>query len=242
MFAYQLVTRGYSAYRVKMKIERAIERDYRRLLGEVDEWFNRCLQAGGSALSCRGGCSACCRGLFDITLLDAFLLKNAFASLPQAIQTEVLTQCHLRLQQLQQRWPYLSHPYLLNNLPEDDWTEMPEDDETPCPLLDADGLCMVYNSRPMTCRLHGLPNTDCSGEDFDGTNCTLHKGNPLDLPEDVLRWRFRDVFYEEVLIFKKFTDQLTGTAYSEIDTFIPLALLADYNKVDWGKLKLGAGD
>ncbi len=35
------------------------------------------------------------------------------------------------------------------------------------------------------------------------------------------------------MIFRKFTERLTGTAYSEIDTFIPLALLADYDKVDW---------
>jgi len=54
-----------------MKISREIEREYRSLLGGVDAWFSRCLEAGGTAFSCRGGCSACCRGLFDITLLDA---------------------------------------------------------------------------------------------------------------------------------------------------------------------------
>ena len=83
------------------------------------------------------------------------------------------------------------------------------------------------------CRLHGLPNIDYSGEDFDGTICTLHKGNPLDLPGELLQWRFRDIFFEEILIFRKFTKRLTGTAYSEFDTFIPLALLANYEAVDW---------
>jgi len=222
-----------------MKISREIEREYRSLLGDVDNWFKRCLEAGGTAFSCRGGCSACCRGLFDITLLDAFLLKSAFKSLTPATQEEVRQKCHSRLDELQQRWPGLSQPYLLNGLPEQEWSEMPEDDETPCPLLDADGLCLIYNSRPLTCRLHGLPNIDCSGEDFEGTTCTMHKGSPLDLPEDILRWRFRDVFGEEIAIFRKFTEQLTGTAYSEIDTFIPLALLADYDNVDWEDLGLG---
>lgn len=236
-----LVTDACSAYRNSMKVSREIERGYRRLLGQVDAWFNRCLEAGGTALSCRGGCSACCRGLFDITLLDAVLLKDAFTFLTPATQDEVLQKCYPRLEELQNRWPDLRHPYLLNDLPDHEWTEMPEDDETPCPLLDAEGFCLVYNARPLTCRLHGLPNIDCSGEDFEGTTCTLHKGSPLDLPEDILRWRFRDVFNEEIAIFRKFTEQLTGTAYSEIDTFIPLALLADYDNVDWG-LKAGAGD
>ena len=222
-----------------MKIRRDIEREYRRLLGQVDAWFTGCLEAGGTALSCRGGCSACCRGLFDITLLDAFLLKDAFRSLTPAVQEVVLQKCYPRLEELRQRWPGLHPPYLLNSLPDHEWTEMPDDDETPCPLLDTEGFCLVYNSRPLTCRLHGLPNIDHSGEDFEGTTCTLHKGSPLELPEDILRWRFRDVFNEEIAIFRKFTKQLTGRSYSELDTFIPLALLADYDKADWQRLKGG---
>ena len=222
-----------------MKIRREIEREYRRLLGQVDAWFTGCLEAGGTALSCRGGCSACCRGLFDITLLDAFLLKDAFRSLTPAVQEVVLQKCYPRLEELRQRWPGLQPPYLLNSLPDHQWTEMPDDDETPCPLLDTEGFCLVYNSRPLTCRLHGLPNIDRSGEDFEGTTCTLHKGSPLELPEDILRWRFREVFNEEIAIFRKFTKQLTGRSYSELDTFIPLALLADYDKADWQRLKGG---
>lgn len=220
-----------------MEINREIGRQYRSLLSDVDAWFNRCLAAGGTAFSCRGGCSACCRGLFDITLLDAFLLKNAFCSLTPVTQAEVLQKCLPRLEELQQRWPGLQPPYLLNHLPDHEWTEMPENDETPCPLLDADGFCLVYHARPLTCRLHGLPNIDCSGEDFEGTTCTLHKGDPLELPNDILSWRFRDVFQKEIDIFHKFTKQLTGTPLSELDTFIPLALLADYDKVDWTRMR-----
>lgn len=219
-----------------MKIDHDIERTYRSLLGDVDEWFRRCLDAGETALACRGGCSACCRGLFDITLLDAFLLKDAFASLPRETREDILNKCRPRLGELQQRWPELKPPYLLNQLPGGDWEDMPEDDQTPCPLLDEHGFCLVYNSQPLSCRLHGLPNIDCSGEDFDGTICTLHKGNPLDLPEDVLRWRFREVFYEEIMIFRQFTRQLTGRPFAELDTFIPLALLADYEHVNWAKV------
>jgi len=222
-----------------MHLNRELERNYRALLSQVDAWFNRCLDAGGTAFSCRGGCSACCRGLFDITLLDGFLLREAFAALPAPVRADVLQKCNARLAELQRRWPDLRPPYLLNNLPEAEWSAMPEDDATPCPLLDANGFCMVYNSRPLTCRLHGLPNIDASGEDFEGTICTLHQGTPLDLPDEVLKWRFRDVFNEELALFRTFTKALTGTAYTELDTFIPLALLADYEHFDWRKLGQG---
>ncbi|MDH3453702.1 MAG: YkgJ family cysteine cluster protein [Desulfuromonadales bacterium] len=211
---------------------------YRQLLNEVDAWFTSCLQVGGSTLACRGGCSACCRALFDITLLDAWLLKEAFANLPADVQAQVVARCQPRRSELLDRWPELSNPYLLNGLPEAEWLFMPEEDLTPCPLLDEQGYCLVYMSRPLTCRLHGLPNIDVSGEDFDGTVCTLHPGNPLSLPEQVLRWRFREVFTKEVDLFRGFTRELTGERWTELDTFIPLALLADYADVDWRNFQL----
>lgn len=210
---------------------------YSHLMGEVDAWFNACLSEGGGSLACRGGCSSCCRGLFDITLLDAWLLKAAFYELPEAVRSQIHDRCRPRLVELQKRWPELQHPYLLNALPDTEWQEMPENDLTPCPLLDENGYCLIYDSRPLTCRLHGLPNIDVSGEDFDGTVCTLHPGDPRTLPEEVLQWRFREVFMQEVELFRLFARELTGKPWRELDTFIPLALLAEYDDVDWKSLR-----
>jgi Fe-S-cluster containining protein len=213
---------------------------YRDLLGEIDAWFERCLAAAPPGLlACRKGCSACCRGLFDITLLDAFLLKEGFAALPSATRETVLARCRPRLAELQSRWPELHPPYLLSGLSDDSWMEMPEGDETPCPLLGDDGLCLIYPFRPMTCRLHGLPNIDLSGEDFSTDLCTLHAGDPHALSEAALRWHFRETFTREIALLHGFTRQLTGTSTCEADTFIPLALLADYKRVAWERLLVG---
>jgi Fe-S-cluster containining protein len=205
---------------------------YRGLLSEIDTWYESCLQAAPlGTLACRKGCSACCRGLFDITLLDACLLKAGFAQLPEATREQVLARCRPRLAELQRRWPQLQSPYLLNDLPDEDWTEMPEGDEIPCPLLGDDDLCLVYAFRPMTCRLHGLPNIDVAGEDFSTDLCTLHPGDPHELPATLLHWQFRISFEREIALLRAFTLQLTGTPTSEADTFIPLALLADYEEL-----------
>ena len=216
-----------------MQIDPHLEQEYRNLQDSVDQWFSNCLEAGGEMLACRAGCGSCCRGLFDITLLDAFLLKRAFAELPETIRETILGKCRLRLNQLLQRWPGLGPPFLLNRLPEQEWTEMPEDDETPCPLLGEQGVCLIYSDRPLICRLHGLPNIDCSGEDFEGTVCSLHRNDPETLPTEILRAEFRDIFAKEVEILRQFAKGLTGQATAELDTFIPLALLADYDAVDW---------
>jgi len=214
--------------------------DYRALLGEVDVWFDRCQQQLGQELvQCRRGCSDCCRGLFDITLIEAALLQQGVVALPAAAQQEVLARSRARLPELQLRWPQFESPYLLNLLPDDAWQAMPEDDPTPCPLLDANGDCLVYAHRPMTCRLHGLPNIDLAGESFSDDYCTrnLVGVDPRQLPE--LRWEFRRLFEDELRLFQHFAFSLGSRPLHELDTFIPTALLIDFVGTSWPEVVRG---
>jgi len=208
--------------------------EYLVLLSEIDAWFNGCVESLGPALiNCREGCSACCRGLFDITLLDARLLQEGVSRLPSELQGQARGHARRQLAELRRRWPGFDHPYLLNRYPDEEWTEMPEDDMTPCALLGADGRCLVYRWRPLTCRLHGLPNIDLSCESFSDDWCTLNfvGHDPLSLEE--LRGPFRERFEAEIELFRCYTDRLLGEPVNELDTFIPTALLIDFSKFDW---------
>ena len=216
-----------------MSIGRILD-SYGLLLREVDEWYGHCLKTHPDDIVCTSGCSACCRGLFDITLLDACYLNKGFAGLSQDDRKTVLVNARHQLERLQSIWTDLDSPYILNYRPEEEWEElMPEDDETPCVLLGTDGRCLVYDNRPMTCRLHGIPLVDHSGEVMYDGWCTLNFADrdPLVMPE--LRWRFRGHFEEELSLFRAFTDELLGERIGELDTFIPLALLQDFTGFDW---------
>jgi Fe-S-cluster containining protein len=218
-----------------MKME-AILQEYGELLRKVDRWFAACTGRYPSAISCRTGCSECCRALFDITLLDAWYLKHGFDRLDAATKADVLVTAQERLLSLQRFWPDFDAPYLLNYRPEEEWKIlMPDDDETPCPLLGADGRCLVYDYRPMTCRLHGLPLVDISGEVLHDEWCTLNftGSNPLGLKD--LRWEFNVLFREELLIFRDLTFKLFKHRVNELDTFIPTALLIDFEHFPWRK-------
>src|SRR6266567_4960043 len=217
-----------------MKDLEKILSSYGLLLAEVDTWFSRCMQVCSAEIACGAGCSECCRGLFDITLLDACYLKYGFDRLDAQVQTAVRAKAIARLHELQRLWPDFSEPYTLNYRPEEEWESlMPEDDETPCPLVDNDGRCILYNFRPMTCRLNGIPLIDLSGEVFFEEWCTLNftGRDPLAMKE--LRGDFLRIFADELLLFQQLTAILCNRQLNELDTFIPTALLIDFAGFDW---------
>jgi Fe-S-cluster containining protein len=205
---------------------------YGVLLGEVDAWFQRCLEQHPELIACRNGCSECCRGLFDITLLDAFYLRRGFDRLPEPLRTELLKTASRRLETLSQENPAFVEPWLLNGIPEGDWDAlMPEEDDTPCLLLSETGECLIYDYRPMTCRLNGIPLIDVSGEELFDEWCTLNftEEDPRHLAD--LRFGFTELFTRELLLFQELVRHLTGRARNEVDLFIPAAIVMDHGKI-----------
>jgi len=219
---------------MKMRFLDTLLDDYGRLLAAVDEWFARSISRVGRNIACAGGCSQCCRGLFDITLLDALYLRRGFDCLEPRLRRPVLSRAAGRLASLRSLWPDLEPPYMLNVRPEEEWDDvMPDDDETHCPLLGEYGLCLVYRFRPMTCRLHGIPLVDLSGEILHDEWCTLNFTDHNPLIRTGLRWEFRKCFEEELSIFRQVTQLLFDRELNELDTLIPLALLVDLKSFGW---------
>lgn len=205
---------------------------YGNLLQEVDEWFETCLTRHFDAIACHRGCSECCRGLFDITLLDALYLKRGFDQLPASVQQSIQVKAAGRLDGLTSLWPDFTRPWILNHLPETQWDAMmPEDDEAPCPLLSDQGTCLVYAHRPMTCRLNGIPMIDSSGEELFDEWCSLNfvESDPISLVD--IRHPFNELFTQELLLFRELLRRMFGKAVSELDTIIPAAVFLDEGSI-----------
>jgi len=201
---------------------------YGDLLREVDSWFATCLHGHADLIACHRGCSACCRGLFDITLLDALYLRSGFDRLPDSLQRKVRVKAMRRLNEITDKWPEFQAPWLLNPIPEPEWDDiMPEDDETPCVLLSEEGTCLVYDHRPMTCRLNGIPLIDTSGEELFDEWCTLNfiDQDPRGITD--IRHPFKDLFAQELLLFQELMKKLLGKSLNEVDTLIPAAVCMD---------------
>jgi Fe-S-cluster containining protein len=205
---------------------------YGELLCEVDNWFAKCTAGHPQDIKCHLGCAACCRGLFDITMLDAAYLKRGVDRLEEAERIGVICAANERLQALSRKFPSFTDPWLLNLIEEPEWDAiMPEDDEDPCLLLSGRGICMAYEYRPMTCRLHGIPLIDVSGENLFDELCTLNFAGKNPLIYEDIRFGFNELFAQELLLFQEFIRMLTGRTLSETDTIIPAAILLDLDRV-----------
>lgn len=137
---------------------------YLPLLHELDAWQATARAAHPGVIPCRPGCSACCHGPFDIPVADAEQVASAVAALPGAIRQRVLVRAAAQLERMRELAPELAEPWDLSRLPEGTVDELCEAlAEEPCPCLEADGRCAVYESRPMVCRVIGLGMVDADG-------------------------------------------------------------------------------
>jgi Fe-S-cluster containining protein len=131
------------------------------LIQIVDAGLADVRRRSGDWLTCRPGCTQCCVGVFAINQLDAARLQRGLRKL-EAEAPERGAAVRQRARDAVSR--------LSENFPGDLATGILGDSEAcieafenfsndePCPALDPQsGLCELYDSRPMTCRVFGPP-------------------------------------------------------------------------------------
>ncbi len=113
----------------------------------------------GDWLVCRPGCTQCCIGVFAINQLDAARLEQGLSELmvsDPARAHAVVERARKSVKGLTQDFPGDPATGLLDPAQEERFEDFANDE--PCAALDpATGLCDLYRSRPMTCRVFGPP-------------------------------------------------------------------------------------
>lgn len=132
-----------------------------KLIQIVDAALTESRRRSGEWLACRPGCTQCCVGVFAINQLDATRLQRGLAKL-QVKEPERAAAIRQRARDAIAR--------LYGTFPGDPATGILADDQEArdrfddfgdndlCPVLNPQtGLCELYDSRPMTCRVFGPP-------------------------------------------------------------------------------------
>ncbi|MBU1042356.1 MAG: YkgJ family cysteine cluster protein [Proteobacteria bacterium] len=148
---------------------------YEAIITESDQVFNTVRSRYADNVRCEKGCSDCCHALFDLTLVEALFVNTVFnARFQGKDRTRILKRADEadRLVHRLKRDAFRAVKDGQNA--QDILLEMAKV-RVRCPLLDDNGLCEMYDARPVTCRIYGVP-TAIGGEAHTCGKSAFEKG------------------------------------------------------------------
>ncbi|MBQ7456836.1 MAG: YkgJ family cysteine cluster protein [Desulfovibrio sp.] len=130
---------------------------YASLQAEADRLFQTVAKQHPDCVTCTEGCSDCCHALFDLSLVEAMAIQRAFTKAFDygEQRSTILTnaaQIDRKLTKLKRNLFHMEKEGTSQN----QIMEQAAKERMPCPLLSM-GRCLLYESRPITCRLYGIP-------------------------------------------------------------------------------------
>jgi len=150
---------------------------YEAIIGEADQVFHAVRDKYAENVRCEKGCSDCCHALFDLTLVEALYLNSNFNSkFSGKARNEVLERADAADRQVH----LLKHEAFKavkdGKNAQEILAEMAKV-RVRCPLLDDEGACVMYEHRPVTCRIYGVP-TAIGGAAHTCGKSGFEKGKP----------------------------------------------------------------
>jgi Fe-S-cluster containining protein len=132
-----------------------------RLIQIVDSALADAARRSGKWLVCRPACTQCCIGAFSINQLDALRLRRGLADLEEVDPkraTQVRQRAREAVSRLAKDFPGDPISGVLDEGADAEQRFAEFANDEPCPALDPKtGLCELYESRPITCRVFGPP-------------------------------------------------------------------------------------
>lgn len=130
---------------------------YKILSKAADDIFQRLQKEYPDCVACEVKCADCCHALFDITLIEAIYINSQFTKKFQGREKEQLIEKANRADRSIHKIKRKAHKDVQAGKKEDQVLTALAEERCRCPLLNDDDLCDLYEHRPITCRLYGIP-------------------------------------------------------------------------------------
>lgn len=131
--------------------------EYKAIVHGIDATFARIQEQYPQEVRCRPGCCECCYALFDLTLVEAMALNRNFHSFVDQAQKKSVQE---RADQADRDIHKIKRQAFKSQQKGVEPEEILRDVGSQlvrCPLLADDNTCVLYDYRPLTCRVYGLP-------------------------------------------------------------------------------------
>lgn len=142
---------------------------YEKVVSQVESAFEKVKTEYSQCVKCKVGCDDCCHALFDLSLIEAMYIKSKFDERfkgdHRSLLIEKANETDRKIYRIK-RAAFKEHE---SGKPEAEILRDMAHQRVRCPLLSADSRCDMYDVRPITCRLYGIP-TEIGGQ---GHSCGL---------------------------------------------------------------------
>lgn len=198
---------------------------YEAVVAEVDAVFNKFETEMGDLVKCGKGCSDCCYALFDITLVEAIYIHHKFnerfSGLERSTIMDRADTADRQIHKLKRKVFKASQ----EGRPASEILMEVSKARVRCPMLSDDDLCAVYDFRPITCRLYGVP-TSIAGEAHTCNKAGFKGGEKYPTVN-------MDIVLDRLIAIGRDMQKGIGSRYKELgDMLVPLsmALVTDYDE------------
>jgi Fe-S-cluster containining protein len=195
---------------------------HRQFLREIEAWYVKVRASQGQQMQCGNGCALCCHGVFDISVADALLVAEAFAGFPPEQKAAVAGRARAIQERICAAAPELTPPYILDAVSEEQVEVIVDHaNSPPCVFLGVQNECLIYERRPLACRLEGLPMVDAQDGLF-GDWCELNfiAGVPPASLKD-LECDYYELRNVEEVATEIVSEEVTGCERRQLTVFIP---------------------
>ncbi|MCK5836003.1 MAG: YkgJ family cysteine cluster protein [Desulfobacula sp.] len=130
---------------------------YEALVQIVDAVFERVKKEYPKEVFCREKCSDCCYAIFDLTLIEALYLKDKFLKSFSGKEKNDLIEIAAKTDRVLTKMKRDAYKEVKNGVDPREIVGKMSQERVRCPLLGEDNLCVLYENRPITCRVYGIP-------------------------------------------------------------------------------------
>ena len=139
----------------------------------ADDVFERVKKEHPKEVTCEIKCADCCHALFDLTLVEALYLNHKFNQKFQGKEREQLIEKANRADRKVYMIKRKAYQEMQSGKKEVEILVELAAERCRCPLLNSNDVCDLYEDRPITCRLYGIPTSiggvghTCGKSDFE---------------------------------------------------------------------------
>ncbi len=139
-----------------MDYEKHFEK-YRKIVDSVGRVFEQVKEKYPDCVKCKVECSDCCHALFDVSLVEAMYISKKFREKFSGEELERLLEKANTADREAFKLKKAAYREFKEGKEETRILEEMAEKRVRCPMLDDSDKCRIYEFRPITCRIYGIP-------------------------------------------------------------------------------------